>query len=353
MDIPKPDGPDTSITPRMLISCWTMYGAATLIIVLRIIAKLKINLKVGLDDILLTLALLLGIANFAFDNAAVRYGLGRHFFYLTPFERVNSMKWEFVGEPVGILSPMFGRLSFMAYLLPFTGTSKPRKHFLYFLAAQHAVVNLLTIVLILVQCKHLATLWDPMGVPGKCWNPQVQADYGYFQGATNSLTDIVLTIFPAMIIWNLQLAKHLKIGLSIVLGLSSFAMIASIIRTKLTAQIADRSDFTWNTVDFIIWCTVENCTVMITSSVPTLRSLFVRPKPATGWTYEMQHQYPKGSNGTSKSSGTTKSSSNTRKSKVVSKAYAGAESSGENIVQSQKGVPRDAIVKETQFEVAY
>jgi hypothetical protein len=220
---------------------------------------------------------LLGIANFAFDTAAVHFGLGRHFFYLTPFEKVHSMKYEFLGQPVGrdllkntesvmayvltgILSPMFGRLSFMVYLLNIIVTSKPKKWFIYGLATQHIIINVATIILIVVQCQNFATMWDPIGTPGKCWSPSVQADFGYFQGATNTVTDIVLTVMPITIIWKLQLAKHLKIALSVLLGLSSLsvhhliyidlaltlssAMIASIIRTKLTSQIADRSDFT-------------------------------------------------------------------------------------------------------------
>jgi hypothetical protein len=154
---------------------------------------------------------------------------------------------------------MFGRISFCVYLLKLTGTSNAKKWFLYGLIAQHFVINILTIILIVVQCPKFATLWDPIGTPGVCWSPSVQANFGYFQGATNTVTDIILTVLPAVLVWKLQIAPKLKIGLSIVLGLSllyvrtlstaaqltpNSAMIASIIRTKLTSQIADRADFT-------------------------------------------------------------------------------------------------------------
>lgn len=118
------------------------------------------------------------------------------------------------------MSPMFGRISFCVYLLKLTGTSKAKKWFLYGLIAQHAVINILTIILIVVQCPKFATLWDPIGTPGVCWSPSVQADFGYFQGATNTVTDIILTVMPAILVWKLQIAPKLKIGLSIVLGLS-------------------------------------------------------------------------------------------------------------------------------------
>ncbi|TVY88724.1 hypothetical protein LAWI1_G005141 [Lachnellula willkommii] len=340
MDIPKPDGPDHSIALGMLVSCWILYGAATITILLRVIAKLSIKQQLGVDDALMTLALLLGIANFSLDTAAVQYGLGRHFFYLTPFERVHSMKYEFLGQPVGILSPMFGRLSFMIYLLNIIVTSKPKKWFIYSLAAQHIIINVVTIILILAQCPHFATLWDPIGTPGRCWNPSVQADFGYFQGATNTLTDIVLTVMPISIIWNLQLAKKLKIALSVLLGLSSFAMIASIIRTMLTARIADRDDFTYNVIVFIIWCTVENCTVIITSSIPTLRPLFVRPKRNTS-SYEMQNDYSAGSRASKVLDPRSKI-----RSQVISRGYATMESSEDDIMPFPSP-PKGAILKET------
>jgi hypothetical protein len=50
---------------------------------------------------MLTERQLLGIAMMALDSTGVRWGLGRHFYYLTPIQRVNSMKWEFVAQPVG------------------------------------------------------------------------------------------------------------------------------------------------------------------------------------------------------------------------------------------------------------
>lgn len=48
----------------------------------------------------------------ALDSSGVRWGLGRHFYYLTPIERVNSMKWEFLGQPVGTCVTRFPHSSF-------------------------------------------------------------------------------------------------------------------------------------------------------------------------------------------------------------------------------------------------
>ncbi len=153
----------------------------------------------------------------------------------------------------GILCPVFGRIAFAFTLLDIIGPAqKVRRWFIYIgIIAQNAIVNILTIILIVVQCKDFATPYDPVGHPSKCWSTSVQSDFGYFQGASNTVTDICLTTMPAFIVWQLQITKKLKIGLSILLGISSFAMIASIVRTALTARIADRSDFTCKPLSFL------------------------------------------------------------------------------------------------------
>lgn len=54
------------------------------------------------------------------------------------------------------------------------GTTKPRRAFLLFLGGQTIVINLVTAITIFTQCPNVRTLWDPVGVPGRCWSPLVQ-----------------------------------------------------------------------------------------------------------------------------------------------------------------------------------
>jgi hypothetical protein len=80
---------------------------------------------------------------------------------------------------------------------------------------------------------------------------------------------------------------------------------------------------------------------MITSSIPILRSLFVRRKPSTS-TYEMQNGYPT----RNKSYGMNSN----LKSQITSRGYPGPEStSEENILP----VSSKAVLKSTSYSVAY
>lgn len=83
---------------------------------------------------------------------------------------------------------------------------------------------------------------------------------------------------------------------------------------------------------------VENATVIIASSIPTLRPLFFPAKSKTS-SYEMHSDYAKG-----------RASASRPRSHVVAGSHAGVESgsSRENIL-----VPKNGIWKNTEFEVCY
>jgi hypothetical protein len=113
-----------------------------------------------------------------------------------------------------------GRISFMYLMLRLFGNTKKRRWFLYGLMAQQLIVNLFTCITIFTQCGNVHSLWNPVGEPSKCWNPDVQTDTGYVQGVFNSATDFILTVMPITIFFTLQMDLRIKLGLAGLLGLS-------------------------------------------------------------------------------------------------------------------------------------
>jgi hypothetical protein len=149
------------------------------------------------------------------------------------------MEFVFVSEPFGafinlpypslkpqtnsnaaIMCSTLGRVSFMYLMLRLFGNTKTRRWFLYALMAQQLIVNLFTSITIFTQCGNVHSLWDPVGEPSKCWNPDVQTDTGYVQGVFNSATDLILTVMPITIFFTLQMDLRIKLGLAGLLGLS-------------------------------------------------------------------------------------------------------------------------------------
>ena len=132
---------------------------------------------------------ILGLLFNAFITLSCHWGLGRHFWTLDPVQKVNAMHWNFLSQPFGILAGTVGRLSFSVSLLRIIGpVDVAKKWTLYFLITFQLMVNISTIILIFVQCgKTVDAIWDPSLIkPGvKCWSPDVQTYYGFFQSCKN------------------------------------------------------------------------------------------------------------------------------------------------------------------------
>ena len=187
---------------------------------------------------------------------AIHWGIGRHIQYLEPAQIVAAIKFELLAQqPWGIISPTFARVSFSFFLMRFVGQSKPMKRTLWQVIVVQTISNLTTLwdlpsklkfklniyshcnsILVLVQCQHFASLWDP-SVKGRCWGPNIQINIGYAQGgginhslrgiiianqvlAINTFHDLLLTFLPLFILKDLSIKLRVKIILVILMSMS-------------------------------------------------------------------------------------------------------------------------------------
>ncbi|KAH8750714.1 hypothetical protein F5882DRAFT_310137, partial [Hyaloscypha sp. PMI_1271] len=268
------------------------------IVGLRLYAQF-VSRHLDLGDAIMTLSMICGILLCSMLTTQHHYGLGRHFFYLSPTQRILAIKFNFLGQAFGIMGPAFGRMASCLLMLKLFGTKQRLRQLLWFIFWESLVVNAITLILVFVQCKDVQSLWDPAGHPPVCWSPKVQEITLTISTALNSATDLALTILPSTIFWTLQINVRLKLGLGFLLSLSIFAFIACIIKTVLLQSLGEREDFTFNTVPFFTWVIAEITLVNIAASVPLIRPLFKRPSTNAGNTsYEMKNQYASANKGT-------------------------------------------------------
>ncbi len=71
--------------------------------------------------------------------------------------------------------------------------------------------------------------------------------------AFTAFTDVVLGVVPIAGFWNLKLPTNTKVGLCFLMGCTLFAAVCSIVKTTKLDELADLQDFTYGTVDLIIW----------------------------------------------------------------------------------------------------
>ena len=66
-----------------------------------------------------------------------------------------------------------------------------------------------------------------------------------------------------------------KVGLAGLMGLGVFAGACAIKKTLKIPELTARSDFTWETVDLLIWTGSEVFTIVLAACIPTIRPLFL------------------------------------------------------------------------------
>ena len=181
-------------------------------------------------------------------------GFGIHQKLLGPRLIAAAIKWAFLGQVFGILGAGSARLGFIATLYALLSPQQRTQRWLLrgFFFVQF-VINLGTALFIPLQCQPSAGLWDH-SIQAKCLPPYVQANLGFTQGSINSFTDAALAVFPATIIWQLNMKLSIKISLSVAMGLGVFAMVASIIKAvNLTSIDATPNDLTFILFSLQFW----------------------------------------------------------------------------------------------------
>lgn len=118
----------------------------------------------------------------------------------------SALEFDVLGQPWlmtgATLSEISIYLSFIGML-----TARRWRTLLVTIISLMAVVNIIFSLTANLQCRPLEKLWSPQ-TDGSCWNPSVQLDLGYSQGAFSIFSWFFLSLFPVMILRELDTQYH-------------------------------------------------------------------------------------------------------------------------------------------------
>ncbi|KEQ95350.1 hypothetical protein AUEXF2481DRAFT_29434 [Aureobasidium subglaciale EXF-2481] len=275
--IARASNEDIDLSPPVVRIVWVLLAMSTIVVTTRLAVKYRTTRRLYLDDGLMAVALVLGWVHAVFLQVSFTNGLGRHVYFLEPAQRYLALKYGFISLVWSYLCPLFGRLSFCAFLLCVAETDpRTKKWPIWIFIVLQIIVNVLASVLLLSTCgTHIEDLWllNLGNYFEYCLPVQVQTDYAYFAGSFNTFTDLFLTIQPAMLIVHTKLATSNKIGVASLFCLSIIAMIAAVVRTVAAHILNDVGDYTYELTPYITWVSVELNVVLTVTSLPLLRPL--------------------------------------------------------------------------------
>ncbi|KAL4864225.1 hypothetical protein BDV12DRAFT_201330 [Aspergillus spectabilis] len=246
----------------LYVLIWVEFGICTVVIALRTYSQLLIVRRPYVDDIVMLGAYALqGVAS-GLCTASAYWGLGSDLATLLLDQKrvVNSLKYAMISMPFGVLGPRLGRISFVLFLIATVLTVHNFRRKLLW--------GLIVLQIIIMSSQSSYSLRSAGRLVPK---------YGYFQGAFNALTDLVLIVIGVVVIIRLKLRAHTKIALSVILSLSSLAMIAAILKT-IHLQLMVTSSFSYANAMWTIWFLTEGTVIIITVSIPRLRPIVVLRK---------------------------------------------------------------------------
>jgi hypothetical protein len=173
--------------------------------------------SVGWDDYTILFATLGIIIGCGLVVVQVHYGLGRHKFYLTKWQYIEFEKYSY-GEWIQTFQTlMFNKLSICFFLLRIP----VEKRFIRPIQGTIIALIVSNIVLTLVwifQCNPIARSWNKQ-TPGTCFTDAQLQRIIISQAIISIISDLMLALFPIVLLWNVQIALRTKAGLCTLMGL--------------------------------------------------------------------------------------------------------------------------------------
>ena len=169
-----------------------------------------------------------------------RAGFGRHIYYLDAAQLMRFKKLNFVSGLFTNFIICLVKLSVALFLLRIGGLRRWLKNLLYATTALQISSTVATIVIIFIQCRPIAGIWDPVvALTANCLPNSALTNSSYCSNgslpnllqlllilttppiAVAIFTDFLCAILPWQIIGDLHMSRKTKISVILLLGLGS------------------------------------------------------------------------------------------------------------------------------------
>ncbi|RYN92430.1 hypothetical protein AA0120_g4874 [Alternaria tenuissima] len=258
--------------PMVLAVCIALTTVATIFVAARLYVRCRILSMMGLDDWLIILSMMCGYIMLGLTIAAVQAGNGRHFALLSDEQKSGAILYTLAGFCPGILSFAIPKLAVVALLTRITNPSKRHKIILWSISGGCLIILFGCVIIIFAQCTPTRSQWD-FSVQGTCWSPWILIYYAIVAGTFSAIVDLYLAIYPAIVLYKLQVNFKKKVVLSVALGLGSIAAVVAVYKSTRLPALAS-ADFSYDTADITVWTSIEGNAIIIGACIPTLQPLF-------------------------------------------------------------------------------
>ncbi|KAM0706165.1 hypothetical protein Q7P35_006714 [Cladosporium inversicolor] len=218
---------------------------------LRITVRAKRH-ALGGDDYTIAAASLLTIGRVTCQIISVQHGNGRHreFLSVEDYQYVNFLTWL----TQLFLFPILCLLKISVCLLVLRIKSTKRlRYALWSLIVLLVLTTLLPDIVLLAECDPVSAYWTSQH--DKCWTPNVRIYSIYLQTSVSVFADVVCTLLPIAVVWNLTLSLKNKIAVCALMSLGVVSTAFACVRASSLGLAV--SDLSWVYCWAAIWGNIE------------------------------------------------------------------------------------------------
>ncbi|KAI0846446.1 hypothetical protein F5Y00DRAFT_264640 [Daldinia vernicosa] len=259
---------------------WSLFAVTTIVVALRVVCRLHYGTYqragLGLDDYITVLCLVLSLVVCILVTIATDFGLGRHVYELSDYEKTNALKYNAIINAVLIWQfslPKFALIAILKRILDYG----PKTAVLFWALGITSQACILAVsVWWFRQCDPVEFGWDKTIEGGTCADIRVISSLSYFTSAYSSFLDIFFAFYPIPFIMRLKMPLRSRIAVAGALSLSSLAFVVSVIKISALGRAfaLSTTDPTYAVPYLDILGMSEGYILIICSSLPTLGPLF-------------------------------------------------------------------------------
>ncbi|KAJ4990886.1 hypothetical protein SVAN01_03675 [Stagonosporopsis vannaccii] len=248
-----------------------LFALSAFFVGLRLLTRLKLKReRLGLDDYLMFLGLVLNAGNLACCIAGGFFGLGKHIWTLNPYYMRKITIITFAYVYIYAWSVCIIKFSILAFYRRIFGMTW-LGWFCVALTAGYLITNHVVLPLYTRPLDYYWNQW--YGAEGVVLINEAKFYLGV--GIINLVGDICILAVPISRVVRMRLARSQKIAISLIFLLGSFVCFASMYRIITIARLVQSTDISWAKSDVFIWSSVEPSIGIISGCLPTLRPLML------------------------------------------------------------------------------
>jgi hypothetical protein len=154
------------------------------------------------------------------STAAAHNGVGEHHREWGPAEMKDGIMYFSLWQLFYVTSTVPVKASICISLLRIT-MKRPFRVILWALIVLSCISAIMACSVVWGTCRPMAFTWDKTIEGGKCSSLEMIIALSYVVSGVNIVTDWTCAIMPALILWDVQMRRKLKISVCIILGMGA------------------------------------------------------------------------------------------------------------------------------------